>query len=143
MTWLPGKFQLVPVPSTERLPLCTGKFLFVLSVIRYFFWSLYCLSFSTSFGHCIVCHSVFLLVIVLSVIRYFFWPLYCLSFGISFGYCIVDASDILARNDMTWLPGKFQLVPVPSTERLPLCTGKFLFSSNSRIMPYFGQNTQL
>jgi len=54
-----------------------------------------------------------------------------------------DASDILARNDMTWRPGKFRLVPVPSTERLPLCNGKFLFSNNNRIIPYFGQNTQL
>jgi hypothetical protein len=57
--------------------------------------SLYCLSFGISFGHCIVCHSVFLLVIVLSVIRYFFWSLYCLSFGISIGHCIVCHSVFL------------------------------------------------
>jgi hypothetical protein len=47
----------------------------------FFFRSLYCLSFS--FGHCIVC--LFLSVIVLSV--FFFQSLYCLSF--SFGHCIV------------------------------------------------------
>jgi hypothetical protein len=47
----------------------------------FFFWSLYCLSFS--FGHCIVC--LFLLIIVLSV--FFFLSLFCLSF--SFCHCIV------------------------------------------------------
>jgi hypothetical protein len=75
---------------------CKSLFvLFLLSVIQYFFWSLYCLSFGISFGHCIVCHSVFLLVIVLSVIQYFFWSLYCLSFCISFGHCIVCHSVFL------------------------------------------------
>jgi hypothetical protein len=88
------------------------------------FWSLYCLSFSlqllitplVSFGHCIVCLSVYsfwlkrwyVLVIVLSVFQFIasdypvgiFWPLYCLSFClqllitplVSFGLCIVSFS---------------------------------------------------
>ena len=52
----------------------------VLSVLLWFFWSLYCLPFFFSFGHCIVCPSFFLLAIILSVLLFFFWPLYCLSF---------------------------------------------------------------
>jgi flagellar biogenesis protein FliO len=36
---------------------------------------------SFSFGHCIVCLSLFHLAIVLSVFLFFIWPLYCLSFS--------------------------------------------------------------
>jgi hypothetical protein len=83
------------------------------------FWSLYCLSFHlwflitslVSFGHCIVCRSIwlplwYLLIIVLSVVPSdylfgIFWSLYCLSFHlitslVSFGHCIVCRS--------IWLP---------------------------------------
>jgi hypothetical protein len=81
------KYRMTDNTMTKRNTECL--LVIALSVIRYFFWSLYCLSFCISFGPCIVCHSVFLLVIVLSVIQYFFWSLYCLSFGISFGHCIV------------------------------------------------------
>jgi hypothetical protein len=78
--------------------------LFVL--LYYLFWPLCCLSFFVSdylplvsFGHCVVCHSSFLITslwylfaIVLSVILRFtvsdypfdiFWPLCCLSFFVS------------------------------------------------------------
>ena len=98
------------------------------------FWPLYYLSFNlrflvsfghlsfntpmVSFGHCIICPSIYgfwlplwyLLVIVLSVLQFtasgypygIFWPLYCLSFNIrflvtpmvSFGHCIVCPSSI-------------------------------------------------
>jgi hypothetical protein len=96
------------------------------------FWPLYCLSFSiqllitplVSFGHCIVCLSVYsfwlprwyLLVIVLSVFQFtasdypvgIFWPLYCLSFIdlrllitplVSVAHCIVCLSVY-----SLWLP---------------------------------------
>ena len=87
-------------------------------------WSLYCLSFNlrllitplVSFGHCIVCPSIYgfwlllwyLVVIVLSVLQFtasdysfgIFWSLYCLSFNlrllitplVSCGHCIVCPS---------------------------------------------------
>ena len=42
----------------------------VLSVFLFFIWLLYCLSFSFSFGYCIVCLSLFHLAIVLSVFQY-------------------------------------------------------------------------
>jgi Na+-transporting methylmalonyl-CoA/oxaloacetate decarboxylase gamma subunit len=51
----------------------------VLSVFLFFIWLLYCLSFSFSFGYCIVCLSLFHLAIVLSVFLFFIWLLYCLS----------------------------------------------------------------
>ena len=54
--------------------LCAFSFghcvVYLLAIVLYIFWSLYCIS----FGHCIV----YLLVIVL----YIFWPLYCISFSI-------------------------------------------------------------
>jgi hypothetical protein len=65
-------------PSIQNLNETTGSLFVFLS---FFFLSLYCLS--SSFGHCIVCPLLF--VIVLSVL--FFWSLYCLSS--SFGQCIV------------------------------------------------------
>ena len=74
----------------------------VLSVLLLFFCPLYCLFFSFSFDHCIVCSSLFLLPIVLSVLfllpivlsvlLFFFWPLYCLPFSFSFAHCIVCPS---------------------------------------------------
>ena len=61
---------------------CSSPFLLpiVLSVLLFFFWPLYCLPFSFSFAHCIVCSSLFL------------WPLYCLPFSFSFAHCIVCPS---------------------------------------------------
>jgi hypothetical protein len=105
------------------------------------FWPLYCLSFSlhllitpmVSFGHCIVCLSVYsfwlprwyLLAIVLSVFQFtpsdypdgIFWPLYCLSFSlqllitpmVSFGHCIVCLSVY-----SFWLPRWYLLAIVVS-----------------------------
>jgi hypothetical protein len=105
------------------------------------FWSLYCLSFSlrllitplVSFGHCIVCLSVYsfwlprwyLLVIVLSVFQFtasdypvgIFWSLYCLSFSLQlliktlvcFGHCIVCLSVY-----SFWLPRWYLLAIVLS-----------------------------
>jgi hypothetical protein len=101
----------------------------VLSVLRFtasgytcgILWPLYCLSFDlpllvtlvVSFGHCIVCPSIYrfwlllwyLVAIALSVLRFtssgyscgILWPLYCLSFDlpllvtpvVSFSYCTV------------------------------------------------------
>ena len=52
-----------------------------------------CLSFCpSSFGHCVVCPSLCLLVIVLSVLLFVFWSLCCLSFSLSFGHCVVCPS---------------------------------------------------
>jgi hypothetical protein len=52
----------------------------VLSVFLFFIWPLYCLSFSFSFGHCIVCLSLFPLALVLFVfLSFFFLSFYCLS----------------------------------------------------------------
>jgi hypothetical protein len=103
-----------------------------LSVLRFtasdytfgIFWPLHCLSFDlrllitplVSFGHCIVCPSIYgfwlhlwyLLAIALSFLRFtasdytfgIFWPFHCLSFDlrllitplVSFGHCIVCPS---------------------------------------------------
>ena len=111
--WLPLWYLLVIVLSVLRLTASDYPF--------GFFCPLYCLSFGlrllinplVSFGHCIVCPSIysfwlplwFLLSIVLSVLRLtasdypfgIFWSLYCLSFDLRllitplvfFGHCIV------------------------------------------------------
>ena len=96
--WLPLWYLLSIVLSVLRLTASDYPF--------GIFWSLYCLSFGlrllitplVSFGHCIVCPSIysfwlplwFLLSIVLSVLRFtasdypfgIFWSLYCLSFDL-------------------------------------------------------------
>jgi hypothetical protein len=110
--WLPLWYLLTIVLSVLQITACDYYF--------GIFWSLYCLSFHlrlviitlVSFGHCIVCPSVYglwlplwyLLTIVLSVLPFtacdyhfgIFWPLYCLSFHlrpvittlVSFDRCI-------------------------------------------------------
>jgi hypothetical protein len=122
--WLPLWYLLVIVLSV--LLFTASDYLFGI------FWPLYCLSFYlvllitslVSFGHCIVCPSIYclwlplwyLLAIVLSVLLFsasdylfgIFWSLYCLSFYllplitflVSFGHCIVCPSLLYD----IWLP---------------------------------------
>jgi hypothetical protein len=131
--WLPLWYLLAIVLSV--LLFSASDYLFGI------FWSLYCLSFYllplitflVSFGHCIVCPSIYclwlpfwyLLAIVLSVLLFtasdylfgIFWPLYCLSFYllplitslVSFGHCIVCPSIYCL-----WLPFWYLLVIVLS-----------------------------
>jgi hypothetical protein len=55
-----------------------------LFVPLFFFWTLHCLSFCSSFGRCIVCPFVLLLDVALFVLLFFFWTLHCLSLCSSF-----------------------------------------------------------
>ena len=136
------RFLITPLVSFGHCIVCTSIYDFwlplwyllaiVLSVLLFtisdypfgIFWPLYCLYFYlrflitplVSFGHCIVCTSIYdfwlplwyLLAIVLSVLLFtisdypfgIFWPLYCLYFYlrflitplVSFGHCIVCTS---------------------------------------------------
>ena len=143
--WLPLWYPLVIVLSV--IPFMISDYLFGI------FWSLYCLSFHlwflitslVSFGHCIVCHSIwlplwYLLVIVLSVIPSdylfgIFWSLYCLSFHfwflitslVSFGHCIVCRS--------IWLPLWYLLVIVLSV--VPFMVSDYLFGIFNLFWPLY------
>jgi hypothetical protein len=128
-------YKKLKIESATRTPQHIGAVLtvIVLSVLQFtasdysfgIFWSMYCLSFNlrllitplVSFGHCIVCPSIYgfwlllwyLVVIVLSVLQFtashysfgIFWSLYCLSSFhlrllitplVSCGHCIVCPS---------------------------------------------------